>query len=136
MVLFFSSFTFQMRNRKIANSIVTRKEFARMENVSVFTGILVLIVKKVSLYLSHCSHFTLYCFSFLAVCPVLCSGNGIFTSGKCHCHQGWKGVDCNVPSNICEVPNCNRNGQCNTNGECVCDKGFRGKFCNERMYFL
>lgn len=63
--------------------------------VNVILVIVVNIVKKVS------------CFFFikknnllnLASCPVLCSGNGVFNNGKCVCHEGFKGLECELISN-------------------------------------
>lgn len=71
---------------------------------------------------------------FSAFCPVLCSGNGIFQAGICYCHYGWKGTNCDVPSNKCEVASCNGHGQCSNEGECLCDKGYKGAFCEQRKF--
>ena len=34
-----------------------------------------------------------YC---LGTCPVLCSNNGEYRDGGCHCFPGWKGVECSI----------------------------------------
>lgn len=65
-------------------------------------------------------------------CPVVCNGNGQYIGGVCHCNHGWKGQECNVPENECEVPNCNGNGRC-INGECHCLAGFKGPHCGLGM---
>ncbi|CAM1325684.1 TENM2 (predicted) [Pycnogonum litorale] len=61
-------------------------------------------------------------------CPILCSDHGMYAEGICQCSEGWKGQDCSIPSNQCEVRDCNRNGRCES-GACVCKPGFKGKFC-------
>lgn len=63
-----------------------------------------------------------------AVCPLLCEGNGIYVHGACQCYPGWKGKECNVPEDECEVPNCNGNGKC-VDGKCICSPGYAGKDC-------
>uniref|UniRef100_A0A5S6QLT2 EGF-like domain-containing protein n=1 Tax=Trichuris muris TaxID=70415 RepID=A0A5S6QLT2_TRIMR len=66
-----------------------------------------------------------------SVCPAVCSGNGLFSGGRCHCHRGWKGGNCDVPFNLCEVPDCNGHGHCGRDGQCHCKPGYRGEFCDE-----
>ena len=67
------------------------------------------------------------------MCPVLCSGNGDYEDGVCRCFPGWKGVECQLRSNECEIADCNGNGNCN-NGVCVCARGFTGKNCREGRF--
>ena len=64
------------------------------------------------------------------MCPVLCSGNGDYEDGVCRCFPGWKGIECQLRSNECEVADCNGHGKC-VNGLCVCARGFTGKHCKE-----
>ena len=66
----------------------------------------------------------------IGVCPVLCSQRGEYINGECQCNPGWKGKECSLRHDECEVPDCNGHGQC-TNGKCVCARGFKGKFCEE-----
>lgn len=65
---------------------------------------------------------------FSGDCLVVCNGNGQYIGGVCHCIQGWKGQECNVPENECALPDCNGNGYCHE-GECHCDTGFQGPHC-------
>lgn len=59
---------------------------------------------------------------------MLCNGNGVYNRGHCECHNGWKGVECDVRENECIVPNCNGNGVC-VDGRCECHEGFNGVDC-------
>ena len=36
-------------------------------------------------------------------CPVLCSSNGEYEEGACRCYPGWKGAECSIRHNECEV---------------------------------
>uniref|UniRef100_A0AC34QHB9 EGF-like domain-containing protein n=1 Tax=Panagrolaimus sp. JU765 TaxID=591449 RepID=A0AC34QHB9_9BILA len=65
-------------------------------------------------------------------CPVLCNGNGIFANGKCSCHEGFKGAECDLDASWCQVPDCNKNGECGSDGKCHCNHGWKGEFCDER----
>ena len=38
-----------------------------------------------------------------SLCPVLCSGHGDYGGGSCHCHEGWKGEECDVRLDECQV---------------------------------
>lgn len=49
----------------------------------------------------------------------------------CHCEEGWKGAECDIPLGDCQVPDCNQHGQC-VRGSCVCNPGWKGAFCDER----
>lgn len=51
----------------------------------------------------------------------------------CHCEDGWKGAECDIPLGDCQVPDCNQHGQC-VRGSCVCNPGWKGAFCNERKF--
>lgn len=64
------------------------------------------------------------------MCPVLCSGNGDYEDGVCRCFPGWKGIECQLRSNECEVADCNGHGKC-VNGICICARGFTGKDCKQ-----
>lgn len=66
-----------------------------------------------------------------SVCPVLCSSHGQYGGGMCHCEDGWKGAECDIPLGDCQVPDCNQHGQC-VRGSCVCNPGWKGGFCDER----
>lgn len=66
-----------------------------------------------------------------SVCPVLCSSHGQYGGGMCHCEEGWKGAECDIPLGDCQVPDCNQHGQC-VRGSCVCNPGWKGAFCDER----
>ena len=39
----------------------------------------------------------------LGVCPVLCSGQGEYVNGECKCRPGWKGKECHIRYEDCEV---------------------------------
>jgi len=65
---------------------------------------------------------------------VLCSQRGEYINGECQCNPGWKGKECNLRHDECEVPDCNGHGYC-TNGKCICALGFKGKFCSEGKVF-
>lgn len=69
-------------------------------------------------------------FVFVGVCPVLCSQKGEYINGECQCNPGWKGKECSLRHDECEVPDCNGHGHC-VNGKCACIRGFKGKFCAE-----
>lgn len=66
-----------------------------------------------------------------SVCPVLCSSHGQYGGGMCHCEEGWKGAECDIPLGDCQVPDCNQHGQC-VRGSCVCNPGWKSAFCDER----
>lgn len=68
------------------------------------------------------------------VCPVLCSGHGHYGGGLCHCEEGYKGPECEIPATECQVPGCSSHGRC-IEGECHCDRGFKGIDCSQRKYF-
>jgi hypothetical protein len=70
------------------------------------------------------------------VCPVLCSQRGEYINGECQCNPGWKGKECQLRHDECEVPDCNGHGHC-ANGKCNCIRGYKGKFCEEgKAYFI
>ncbi|CAL8304104.1 unnamed protein product [Arctogadus glacialis] len=65
-----------------------------------------------------------------AACPVLCSGNGQYTRGRCQCFSGWKGTECDVQTAQCLDPQCGGHGAC-MGGECVCNAGRKGNYCEQ-----
>lgn len=67
---------------------------------------------------------------FKAACPVLCSGNGQYLKGRCMCHSGWKGSECDVPTNQCIDITCSNHGICIV-GTCICNPGYKGENCEE-----
>lgn len=71
---------------------------------------------------------TKYCLT--GVCPVLCSQRGEYINGECQCNPGWKGKECSLRHDECEVPDCNGHGHC-VNGKCTCVLGYKGKFCEQ-----
>jgi hypothetical protein len=48
----------------------------------------------------------------------------------CHCEEGWKGAECDVPEHDCETPDCSGHGQC-LGGVCLCHSGWKGNFCEQ-----
>lgn len=69
-------------------------------------------------------------FLFIGVCPVLCSGHGAYAGGVCHCSEGWKGAECDIPAHDCEPADCSGRGQC-VAGHCHCKAGWKGPKCDE-----
>lgn len=77
------------------------------------------------------SHGCVCCLLFSkAACPVLCSGNGQYLKGRCMCHSGWKGSECDVPTNQCIDVTCSSHGTCIV-GTCICNPGYKGENCEE-----
>ena len=74
-------------------------------------------------------HFSFF-FPRAGVCPLLCSGHGYYGGGRCHCQDAWKGSECEIHVEECEVPDCNGHGKCKE-GVCLCDKGWTGKSCDQ-----
>ena len=69
-------------------------------------------------------------FLLLGVCPVLCSGKGQYSNGECICSAGWKGKECQLRQDECEVKDCNGHGEC-VDGSCHCLPGYKGKHCED-----
>ncbi|KAI3352310.1 hypothetical protein L3Q82_005175 [Scortum barcoo] len=67
-----------------------------------------------------------------AACPVLCSGNGQYSRGRCQCYSGWKGTECDVPANQCIDIHCGGHGIC-IMGACICNTGYKGDNCEEEV---
>lgn len=67
---------------------------------------------------------------FLGACPLLCGGHGDYKNGECICHPGWKGKECSLRHDECEVADCSGRGRC-SEGHCQCIKGFTGEFCQK-----
>lgn len=61
---------------------------------------------------------------------MLCSQRGEYINGECQCNPGWKGKECSLRHDECEVPDCNGHGHC-VNGKCSCVRGYKGKFCED-----
>lgn len=70
---------------------------------------------------------------YSGVCPVLCSSHGQYGGGICHCEEGWKGAECDVPKHDCEDPTCSGHGRCKQ-GECTCERGWKGARCELGEY--
>jgi hypothetical protein len=43
--------------------------------------------------------------NLLGACPWLCSGRGEYKNGECACKPGWKGKECSIRYEECEVSN-------------------------------
>ena len=70
-------------------------------------------------------------FNFLkGACPLLCGGHGDYVNGECECHPGWKGRECSLRHDECEVSDCSGRGHCQ-DGTCLCMQGFTGEFCEK-----
>ncbi|KAL0173936.1 hypothetical protein M9458_029904, partial [Cirrhinus mrigala] len=57
-------------------------------------------------------------------------GNGQYLKGRCMCHSGWKGSECDVPTNQCIDITCSGHGTCIV-GTCICNPGYKGENCEE-----
>ena len=68
----------------------------------------------------------------LGACPLLCGGHGDYLNGECECHPGWKGRECSLRHDECEVSDCSGRGHCQ-DGKCICMQGFAGEFCEKGM---
>ncbi|KAL2311168.1 hypothetical protein Nmel_002860, partial [Mimus melanotis] len=55
--------------------------------------------------------------------------------GRCLCHSGWKGAECDVPTNQCIDVSCNNHGTC-IMGTCICNPGYKGESCEEGILDL
>ena len=69
------------------------------------------------------------------VCPLLCSGHGVYGGGQCHCVDGWKGPECDVRETECILPDCSGHGHCQE-GVCICKPGWTGEHCQISKYKL
>lgn len=70
---------------------------------------------------------------YIGVCPVLCSSRGEYINGECQCNPGWKGKECSLRHDECEVSDCNGHGHC-VSGKCQCARGYKGKYCEDGEY--
>lgn len=50
--------------------------------------------------------------------------------GRCLCHSGWKGAECDVPTSQCIDVACSNHGTCIV-GTCICNPGYKGESCEE-----
>ena len=75
------------------------------------------------------------CFFFSGICPLLCSGHGVYGGGECHCVDGWKGPECEVRITECIVADCSGHGHCRE-GVCLCERGWSGDHCQNRKFIL
>lgn len=64
---------------------------------------------------------------------MLCSGHGLYGGGVCHCEDGWKGTECDVPKEDCIPADCGSHGRC-ISGQCRCARGWKGDACDQRKY--
>lgn len=46
---------------------------------------------------------------------------------------GWKGLECQLKHDECEVADCNGHGKC-VNGNCLCARGFTGPSCEQSKF--
>ena len=74
-------------------------------------------------------------FSISGVCPLLCSGHGVYAGGQCHCVDGWKGRECEIIETECIDPSCNGHGRCRE-GVCICSSGWTGESCETSKFAL
>ena len=61
---------------------------------------------------------------------MLCGGHGEYKNGECQCHPGWKGKECSLRHDECEIADCSGRGRC-IEGQCQCIKGYTGEFCQK-----
>jgi len=76
---------------------------------------------------------------YLGVCRRACHGHGDYAEGRCVCHVGWTGGQCDVPLTDCDNdhahhPVCSGNGRCVDDGTCLCAAGFTGQRCQIGAY--
>ena len=72
-------------------------------------------------------------FLIAGACPLLCGGHGDYINGECECHPGWKGKECSLRHDECEVSDCSGRGHCQE-GKCQCLPGFTGDFCEQGWF--
>lgn len=66
---------------------------------------------------------------------MICNNHGTCNCGKCSCHEGWEGENCECSKSLtnCISPDsaqvCSNHGKCICGQACDCDKGFYGTFC-------
>lgn len=73
------------------------------------------------------------------MCPVLCNQRGEYVNGECQCNPGWKGKECSLRHDECEVVNgqtCSGHGHCQPSGKCQCIRGYKGANCEEGKVFI
>lgn len=87
-------------------------------------------LKRANTWVSCCCFYLLFSLCVAAACPVLCSGNGQYSRGRCQCYSGWKGTECDVPANQCIDIHCGGHGIC-IMGACICNTGYKGDNCEE-----
>uniref|UniRef100_A0A665VYX7 Teneurin transmembrane protein 3 n=1 Tax=Echeneis naucrates TaxID=173247 RepID=A0A665VYX7_ECHNA len=89
-----------------------------------------IIIGEMQPYISQQTTNSAACLGITAACPVLCSGNGQYSRGRCQCYSGWKGTECDVPANQCIDIHCGGHGIC-IMGACICNTGYKGDNCEE-----
>lgn len=55
-------------------------------------------------------------------------------NGECFCNPSWKGKECQLREDECEVADCNGHGDC-MDGLCRCFAGYKGFHCEEGLYW-
>ena len=76
------------------------------------------------------NNFISFLYFLEGACPLLCGGHGDYVNGECECHPGWKGTECSLRHDECEVSDCSGRGHCQ-DGKCLCMQGFTGEFCEK-----
>ena len=71
-----------------------------------------LLIKDSACYHSTFSTIHLLLIFVAGVCPLLCSGKGLYKNGECSCKPGWKGKECSIRYEECEVSPDNCVDQC------------------------
>ena len=77
--------------------------------------------------------------ALVGVCGRACHGHGDYVAGRCVCHVGWTGGQCDMPLTDCDDdhahhPVCSGNGRCVDDGTCLCAAGFTGQRCQTGAY--